>query len=185
MKTVPLGGKKAAGRVAFIDDGDCELVSRYRWNVWEYKGRGPYARTTDSRNRVILMHKLITGYARTDHANGNGLDNRRSNLRRATGQENSRNTRARSGASSHFKGVSYVKARNQWAAYIIVRMNPRQRIFLGYFDIEEEAARAYDMAAVEHFGEFAWLNFPGDHGLVVPRREPRPRGRPCRIQPAA
>src|SRR5258708_31485541 len=74
MKTVPLHGKKAAGRVALIDDEDYALVSQYRWNVSQASrpGRdaGPYAAATrilGSRRVSVRMHQLITGYPQTDH----------------------------------------------------------------------------------------------------------------------
>jgi hypothetical protein len=155
MMTVPLCGKKAAGRVVLIDDGDYELVSPYRWYIWEYRGRGPYARTNIDQ-RIAWMHKLITGWPRTDHANGDGLDNQRHNLRPASNQENLRNSRAHRGTSSRFKGVSYFKQTGRWEA--VIRLNPGERLHLGRYISEEDAARAYNAAALEYFGEFARLN---------------------------
>jgi len=95
VRTVTLNGRKADGRVAIVDDADYEIVSRHSWHLTERdlgpgrRPRGPYARTgiyrpADRRTTMILMHVLITGI-RTglDHINGNGLDNRRENLRPA------------------------------------------------------------------------------------------------------
>lgn len=167
MRTVTLGGRKANGRVAIVDDADYELVSRYTWHVHE-QGRGPgrrpdgpYARTgvyrpSDQRTVMILMHVLITGI-RTgiDHANGNGLDNRRENLRPAGQGLNTANGRPQAGKTSRFKGVRRHPG-GKWQA----RIGVGQPIYLGQFDDEEDAARAYDAAAIAAWGEFARPNFP-------------------------
>lgn len=113
------------------------------------------------------MHRLILGLAPGqvgDHRNGNGLDNRRENLRMATYSQNNQNARPSSKKASPFKGVSIrcnrfggrYKAR-PWAAEIHV---DGRKIGLGSFPDEVSAAKAYDVAAREHFGEFAKLNFP-------------------------
>jgi hypothetical protein len=101
---VPLHGKLAAGRVALVEDEDLELVADYRWNVWEYDGGGPYDIATPSdkgglRRTTVHMHKVITGWPQTDHIDGNGLNNQRSNLRSATTQQNTMNQRSRVGSS--------------------------------------------------------------------------------------
>ena len=169
MRTVTLSGKKARGRVALVDDADYELVSRYKWHVHEQDrgpGRrpmGPYARTGvyhpgDRRTRrteMILMHILITGiHTGIDHANGDGLDNRRENLRPAGQSLNMANIRPQAAKSSRFKGVRHHQGR--WDA----RIRIGRPIYLGLFDDEEAAARAYDAAARAAWGEFARLNFP-------------------------
>jgi hypothetical protein len=166
VKAVPLYGRKAAGRVALVDDADYELVMAHRWRVLEKirLGRvpvGPYARSVvtldDGRQRTILMHVLITGSRETDHANHDGLDNRRENLRPTTRASNAANARPQIGRSSTYKGVHWHRTRELWRARITVNRRTRQ---LGEFRDEVEAARAYDAAAREAFGEFACLNFP-------------------------
>jgi hypothetical protein len=92
-----------------------------------------------------------------DHRNCNSLDNRRANLRLATHQENMRNRRKRKNTSSRFIGVTFDKQRGKWLARIIYQ---GKRIFLGRFDTEIEAARAYDAAVKKYHIEFARLNFP-------------------------
>lgn len=171
MKTVPLHGKLARGRVALVDDGDYDLVMQYRWFVREdskgagLKPSGPYAATwlprsgDDSRGRNIFMHVLIMGFTGIDHENGNGLDNRRPNLRPATRSQNKANTSRYNGripGSSAFKGVYWREREKRWHA--MIRVNGRG-ISLGYFHDEMQAARAYDAAAREHFREFARTNF--------------------------
>lgn len=163
MKTVPLYGAKAAGRVALVDHEDYDLVMQYRWNLWEYerpggRKRGPYAIANLRGGGTITMHKLLTGYRQTDHENHNGLDNRRSNLRDATAAQNAQNRRKRSDSRSRFKGVLWLRQTSRWCARIRVAGKERH---LGSFTDEVDAAKAYNAAAIEAFGEFACLNDVG------------------------
>ena len=163
MMTVPLHGRIAAGRVALVDDEDYELVMQYRWNVFEETRNGllhgPYAitsRTVAGKPRNMRMHQLLTDWPRTDHINHDGLDNQRHNLRPATGAQNQWNARSGSGTSK-YKGVNWDRRYGKWRA--VIRPAGRQQ-HLGYFASEEAAARAYDAAALEIGGEYAYINFP-------------------------
>lgn len=173
MREVPLHGHKAAGRVALVDDEDYDLVMQYRWYVDErfregVKGTwhsGPRAISTykDGKRIYLMMHKLITGWAETDHADGNGLNNQRDNLRNVTHLQNTWNRRGHPGSSSRYKGVTllrygtgkYKGKYTKWWARIVI--NGKQ-ISLGLHKTEEEAALAYNAAALENFGEYARLN---------------------------
>lgn len=147
------------GQVALIDDEDFELVSKYVWYAQNCKGIW-YARTNISSNNKkrssILMHRLIiTTQQLVDHKNGNGLDNRRENLRVCTKAQNKMNQKNKlPNASSKYKGVS--KQKNFWKARITV---DGQETYLGHFSSEVEAAKEYDRVAKKCFGEFASLNF--------------------------
>lgn len=152
------------GMFALVDDEDYDDVMAVgKWHV-THSG-GPlstfYARASfyddSGRKYWNRMHRYLTAWPLVDHINGNGLDNRRSNLRKATSAENGRNRRRASNNTSGFKGVYLT--RDVWRALIWVEGRRRH---LGLFATPEEAARAYDAAALEHFGEFAWLNFPDD-----------------------
>lgn len=152
VKVVPL----TRGQFTIIDPGDYPAVSVLPWHANLIHGVW-YAQHTNAANRTVIgMHTFLTGFAETDHLNGNGLDNRRGNLRDAAGR-NSHNTRKHRGSSSRYKGVSWHAARHKWTAQI-TRHDVKQH--LGYFVKEEDAARAYDTAAREHHGTFGRYNFP-------------------------
>lgn len=153
---IPLAGEHGAAKHALVDQSDYERLMAFRWQL----GAGGYVVYAPSSSRKIYLHVLVLGERpgyEVDHVNGNKLDCRRRNLRHATRRQNCMNTRKSPGKSSRFKGVSYIKARGTWCAYI---KNGDRHEYLGYFHDEEEAAMAYDVAAVRVFGEFARLNFP-------------------------
>lgn len=150
------------GLVALVDAADFDWLSQWKWSV---SGSGKYAERAvviaarpALRTRTIKMHRLIIGALPgqfVDHANMNGLDNRRANLRACTPMQNSYNRGPRGGVSP-FKGV-YLHLGRQWRSTI--KADGRVR-HLGLFATQEEAARAYDAAATVLHGEFARLNFP-------------------------
>lgn len=137
------------------DAEDATLVESYRWHVSESNSVPGlfYARATADR-RNIAMHVLLMDRPLVDHINHNGLDNRRGNLRLATKGQNAANSIRRTrGKDSMFRGVGWRAHASKWVARLADR-------HLGYFETEVDAAKAYDAAATEMFGEFATLNFP-------------------------
>lgn len=119
-----------------------------------YAQRG--IKRADGRWTTQKLHTFLTGYALTDHRNGDGLDNRRSNLREATQSQNLCNRRPKSRPAG-FKGVTWFERLGRWKAQC---SKGGKNHHLGYYADIEDAARAYDAAARELHGEFASLNFP-------------------------
>jgi hypothetical protein len=151
------------GKYALIDEDDFALVSQYNWFL---QGLGPYHSYAirnlpiGSDKKIESMHRFLMNAAddiEVDHINGDGLDNRRQNLRLATRSQNMANQKKKEGTTSRYKGVSWRKVERKWRAYIKC---DKQNRHLGYFHSEIEAALAYDRAARELFGKFANLNFP-------------------------
>lgn len=153
MRKVPLAD---GWRFALVDDQDYELVVQYQWYYVPAKpghdvGYADRRWRIGGRQRSQRMHTLITGWRLVDHKDRDGLNNQRSNLRRATVAQNQMNRRPNSGC--RFKGVKRNKGR--WLARIQVNGHS---LYLGSFATAEEAAAAYDTAAAEAFGEFARIN---------------------------
>lgn len=157
MREIPLG----RGLVALVDDADYDRVMAA--GPWCARRSGPrtyaqhHVRRAGRRAATESLHTFLTGWPYIDHRNGDGLDNQRRNLRPATGTQNNANTRRRTDNTSGFKGVSWRPDANRWHARV---QSGRKLRHLGYFDTAEAAARAYDAAARELFGEFARPNFP-------------------------
>lgn len=148
----------ANGHEVLVDDADLHLVAALRWSAYEI-GRDCWYAMSEISGRRVYMHRFVTGAPKgldVDHRNGNGLDNRRENLRVVPHRLNLANQRIQSRPkSSRFKGVSRTKA-GAWESYI--KVDGRRR-HLGNFRDEVEAAKAYDRAALEAWGEFARPNF--------------------------
>lgn len=159
MKEIPL----TQGKVALVDDEDYERLMQHKWCAHRPSGsRVFYAiahvRIGPRRYGKLRMHRLLVDAPlgmEVDHRNGNGLDNRKVNLRMASSTENKRNVPPVSVNTTGFKGVS--RRDGKWRARI---WNQGRQQELGVFATAEEAAKAYDTKACELFGEFAWLNFP-------------------------
>lgn len=168
MKEIPL----TKGMVALVDDEDYELVSQYRWFARQH--RNTYYATRNyrdehGRKRPVDMHLLLMGRdeagREVDHADGNGLNDQRANLRWATPSEQRRNSAMHRDNRTGFKGVSFDKERGMFVAQLTSNY---QKVFHARFRTAEEAARAYDEKAREVFGSFARLNFPDEHANVAP-----------------
>jgi hypothetical protein len=161
FRRVPL----TRGRYAIVDPEDYAWLVRHKWHASDGRGGNFYA----VNRKMQKMHRLIMRKTNpkfeirnsklfVDHINRNGLDNRKANLRLVTPTQNNWNNGQRvERYSSKYRGVSWHKRQGKWAAVISVGGRAKH---VGYFDDEEEAARAFDEAAKGLRGEYAVLNFP-------------------------
>ncbi|MBA7615651.1 hypothetical protein ES703_22936 [subsurface metagenome] len=148
------------GAFTIVDTELLRILNLYRWSLLITHDKKRYARRYEN-GQTIYMHREIMNAPSNmeiDHKNGNGLDNRKENLRLSTKSENQMNSKKRRDGSSIFKGVDCIKKTKKWRARITTKY---KRIHLGYFNSEIEAAEAYDKQAIYHFGEFAKTNFKG------------------------
>lgn len=156
MKEIPL----TKGQVAWVDDNDHGWLNQWKWCATRV--RHTYYAVRRAGKRFLYMHRVILPDApRVDHRDGNGCNNQRENLRAATPAQNCQNRRLASNNKTGFKGVSWASRLNQYKAYIW----DGRSIHLGYFRDVIDAARAYDVAALQRFGEFACTNFPASNYL--------------------
>ena len=139
------------------------IEMEWRWH--RIKSDQVYAESGSGASRVRL-HRLLMQpppAVFVDHRDCDGLNNTRGNLRLSTNAQNQHNARRRSDNTTGFKGVSFYHSR----FHARIKSGGRL-VYLGGFDTAEAAARAYDAAALEHFGEFARLNFPDSMGAPGP-----------------
>jgi len=146
------------GRVALVDDADFDWLNQWKWFARKTKNTW-YAVRTPTEGGSVYMHRVIlntpTGI-KTDHWDGDGLNNQRHNLRQATTIQNGQSFRKfRASKTILLRGVT--KKRNKFRARITIN---KQEVYLGLFSTPELAALVYDQAALQHFGQFAHLNFP-------------------------
>ncbi len=152
------------GQYALIDVDDWEIIGKNRWCAQGPTSAGKYYAVrrqcgAAKKTTTLYMHRAILfpdGGPNVDHRSTNSLDNRRSNLRECTQKGNSANRGLTRRNTSGFKGVSWSHMTRKWEAYIHV---DRRKWKLGYFQSAEDAARAYDAAAVVEFGDYARTNF--------------------------
>ena len=155
----------AQPRYAKVNPADYKRLRGYEWLT--RKGRNCFharrylARGKGKRETIVYMHQEVLKVPKgmvTDHINNDGMDNRSANLRAATRAQNMCNKRKCSSPTySKYKGAHWHKHDRKWHALISFE---KKRIYLGRFDNEIDAAKAYDEAAKKYHGEFACLNFP-------------------------
>ena len=158
MKKIPL----TQGKVAIIDDEDFEKISMYPWHASKKpKDRTWYAtahvRMGERPKAFIRMHRFILGEYNPkvliDHKDRNGLNNQKSNLRRATISQNRVNSGKQTRNKGKYKGV-YPQG-PKWRARLRAG---GVDVYIGTFNSEDEAARAYNKDVAVRYGEFAVLN---------------------------
>lgn len=151
--------KLTQGKFTKVDDLDYKFLNQWKW--YAIKSRNTYyarrAIYVNGKQKILFMHRVILNTPPgklTDHADGDGLNNRRYNLRDCNNSQNMMNRRP--SGKSKYLGVCRKTNRNCFEAQINVN---KKKLHLGYFKIEKNAAKAYDKAAKKYFKEFANLNF--------------------------
>ena len=170
---IPLVGTKGAGRFALVNEDDLQCVNLHRWSLLVPNPdcpHGAYAQAwiidKHGVKRRMTLHRFLMDALPgqlVDHINGDGLDNRRSNLRLVSPEQNQRNRRSRNGRA--YKGITRTPS-GQWRARIEVEGRSRH---LGVFETPEEASFAHHKASVELFGSYAFcaaLSVP-QHGAML------------------
>ena len=146
------------GQYAIVDDDDYDEINQFNW-CFSHGYAVRAVTISKGKRKWQRMHRLVTNCSadmEVDHANHDKLDNRKSNLRVCSRSENNHNQQILTYAkSSVYKGVSFYKRIGKWQAQI--KLNNKNKS-LGYFTNEIDAAIAYNVAAIELFGEFALLN---------------------------
>jgi hypothetical protein len=152
--------------IILIDLQDIDLIKQFHWKI-QIKSNCKYVIDkfdNKGKTAIIRLHRVIMGVdkldwklVQVDHINGNGLDNRRENLRLVTPSQNMFNSKKPKNNTSGYKGIDYSKAEKKYRARIGVL---NKRINLGSFKTALEAAKAYDEAAKIYHGIYAKLNFP-------------------------
>jgi hypothetical protein len=150
------------GYSAEVDEEDFAFLSQWKWYA-QPAGNKVYAMRRDSvqtgGNRMILMHRVVNNtpeHLVTDHIDGDGLNNRKVNLRNATRSQNCMNTQPKSGKASKFKGVFKDTSNGRKKIWVASIMVSGKAIKIGRFECELEAATAYRNAAEKYFGEFSY-----------------------------
>jgi hypothetical protein len=169
MKRISLTQNK----FAIVDDEDYAELSKYKWCAANHKGKWCAVRyskeeyrKTGSRGTLVSMHRQIMKAEKReqiDHKDGNELNNQKENLRFSTQQQNVFNQMPIRQGTSKYKGVSWCRESHDW--YASIKHNGKSKN-LGHFINEINAAKAYDTAAKQLFGEFARTNFPKERKVL-------------------
>lgn len=165
MKEIELSGKLGAGKKALVDEEDYNKLNNRKWHLGKFGYPASYDPFGDGK-RVEMLHRVVLNLQKgelADHIDGNPLNCQKSNLRKCSWRENTRNRTKSKGKSSKYLGVCKrvirYKDKKYPPTYSSQIMVDDKYIHIGTFKDEEMAAKAYDKKAKELFGDFAKLNF--------------------------
>ena len=150
--------KLTQGRYAIVDDGDYEWLSQFQWYFHQGYARRDVKNSKTGKTKTVFLHRVVNNTPDgmdTDHINQNKLDNRKENLRSCTMSQNLSNRTKQKNNTSGYKGVTWHKLGGKWQAQIRIKSKFK---YLGYFSNIHDAVQAYNIAAQDKFGEFAFIN---------------------------
>jgi hypothetical protein len=156
VKRIPL----TQGLEALVDDEDFDHLMQWKWSAsgrrdYRHPARGTADGSSVKMSVVVAERMGLDTSITVDHHNRRPLDNTRGNLRSANKSQNGANRGPNQNNTSGYKGVWLCQRTRRWKANIKVK---RVTYHLGTFSTAEDAARAYNEAALKHFGEFAYVN---------------------------
>lgn len=157
VNEIIINSPKYGKLICIVDSEDYQKICSHAWSILKGKRSKTYYATSHIKGKTILMHRLIMDAEKGsifDHINGNGLDNRKENLRSCTQSQNCMNNR-RIDNKWGFKGISFKKTHNRFVTTIRINKKPK---IVGSYKTIKEAAMAYNKAAMLHYGLFAKLN---------------------------
>ena len=162
MAEIIINSKKYGTHVVLVDDEDFDESNKFKWSVIKSRNTFYAIRIVNNNGNptMVYLHRQIMNKHLQkgliiDHINHNGLDNRKCNLRIVTVQQNQQNSTSRKNSTSKYLGVSFYKKSLKWNAKIWIN---NKNLHLGYYVNENDAAQAYNKAALKHFGKYANLN---------------------------
>ena len=153
--TIFLSGKYGQGKTTLVNKSSLEIINLH-FNSLSLNTNGYVIGYSRVKSKILRLHRVLMGLPKNlvvDHVNGNLLDNTLDNLRVCTQQENTLNRSADKGSKSEYKGVY-----PEGLGFKSIIHAKGKRYYLGLFQNEIEAAKAYNEAAKKLHGDFALLN---------------------------
>lgn len=138
-----------------IDTDDLEMVSKYQWHIEHSRKNLSYAQANIEKSTIRIHRLIMNTTLQVDHINHNGLDNRKSNLRVCTNQENNFNKLHRRNPKSGYTGIRYNEKSQSY--YVRIMVNKKE-ISLGHYKILEDALEARKQGEIRYFGNFRFID---------------------------